>query len=331
MRRRLGWMFVVVLVLASCAPKDDDQLSGDERADALRSSAHAPRTFSFRHTSQPLKLAVSGEVEDDYRYRATFSIGDRPAYEEVVVDDHRAIRLVDPSALPEPARANAALAPLLSGAWMADAANAPPEFVKADVPARLIDPSVVLEKVRYLENVQQDPERKDVVKFAAFYDPGSTEYLRRNDKFPPHEKDGIRYDVLPGSYQGDQMFREGIPDDLVKQLERSFLYLSWWFKEGRVTRVELFFDVDVKAVTRDMKASAERQAKRAGIPVENVPLLAVPRPYRQTYTFKYPKEPVRVALPPTTGTVTLPPIASAVPNAPVAPPVVAPPVPGGTS
>lgn len=330
MIRRLGLVLLALLTLASCAANEEEQLSGDEREEALHESAHAPRTFAFRHTSGPLKLAVSGDVEDDYRYRGTFAVGDRPAYEEAVVDDRRAIRLVDPAALPEPVRANPALAPLMSGAWMADAANAPPEFAKADTQIRLIDPSVVLEKVRYLESLEQDPDRIGQVRGAAFYDPGSTSYLRRNDKFPAHEKDGSRYDILPGSYQGDLLFREGIPQDLVKQLERSFLYISWWFKDGRITRVELFFDVDQKAVTRDMKASAERQAKRAGIPVENIPLVPVPPPYRQTYTFTYPKEPVQVALPPTTGTVTLPPIAPAAPNAPAVPPVVAPPVPGGT-
>lgn len=310
MSRRPWLLALAVLAVASCAPRGSTELTADEREDALAMSAHAPRRFTFERTLGTPLYRIDGEVEDDYRYRATFSLGDREVYEEVDIDDRRVLQVRDASALPEAARTDPKLAPLLSGAWVSDSANAPTEFVKADAQARLLDPAVVLDKVRYMEKTQQERTRLQRLRAATRHDPKSTRYLRRNDKFPAYPEDGIRYDIVPPSYDGDLLFRNGIPDDLAESLESSVLYLSYWVKDGRMTRIELFFDVDVKAVEADIRDAAERQANRSGIATSAITTPPVPQPYRETYTFSYPKEPVRLTLPTPTGTVALPPLAT---------------------
>jgi hypothetical protein len=273
----------------------------------LTASAHAPRRFTVERTVGVPRYRVTGEVEDDYRYRATFALDGRDVHEEYVLDDRRLLRLADASALPEGGD-RGALGALLSGAWVADSANAPAEFPKTGTAVRLLDPAVVLEPVRFLERIGREEGPRRLLRGAARHDPGSTRYLRSRDKFEAHKEAGVRYDVVPGNYDGDLLFRNDIPQELERALEPSFLYVSYWFRDGRITRVERFFDIDVDAVSRDLRAAAERQAGRARVNVSVIPVPPVPQPYRDVYTFEYPGEPVRLTAPTPSATVTLHPI-----------------------
>jgi hypothetical protein len=166
-----------------------------------------------------------------------------------------------------------------------------------------MDPGSVLSAVRNLEMLVRTGSVFKVA-LAQKWDPQSHEYIRQHDKFPPHKEDGVRYDVIPAPYDGGAVFANGVPPDLTAALKQYALYESYWFKDGRITRIESFFDVDTKAVERDLRAAARREASS---PVStDARLPSVPRPYHETYTFNYPKDGVKVTLPDATATVTIP-------------------------
>lgn len=313
MRRRPSagrrWLALAVLALVapSCTDKDQARYIGPhEREHFLEHSINEPKEFTYTSTSGSGRLEVRGTMEDDYRYQASVT-GPAATYEEVVVDDLRFVKLVDPGLSGKAIAGDASLAPLLQGAWVRDAAGAPPEFALDDS-TRLLGPEVVLRAVRTLELPLYKELFTHGLENAVPYDPGSVRYVRRDDKFPAYKDDGHRYDVFPTAYRPDRVFGDGMPDDqqLEERVFTAFLYASVWYHQERVTRIEIFFDVDTERLTRDVRAAAEATAAKNRIPVEQVPVPAVPLPFRHTYTFRYPEHPIPTGIPTPVATVTLP-------------------------
>jgi hypothetical protein len=233
------------------------------------------------------------------------------------------VRLTYTPLVPAPLDADPALAPLLAGSWVEDLGHAPPEFAPSGTPARLLDGSPVLETVRSLELAARSPEGAQIA-FAPRNDPKSPQYIRNQDKFPQHPEDGVRYDIIPGSYDPVSVFGRGIPNDLHGILDHYFLYVSYWFKDGRVTRVERFFDIDTARVRRDVEGVVKRTGENPG---ETDRVMAKLAPFRATFTFTYPSRPVGIAAPAAAAAIALPGLRSAAPPAAAAGP---PPVPGLT-
>ncbi|HZQ26215.1 MAG TPA: hypothetical protein VFA94_00830 [Acidimicrobiales bacterium] len=295
MRGRAAWAAAVVifsLPLAACTGSTDNSLSAKQRSDFLDASVHAPRQFVFQRELGGARSEVRGAVADDYRYQAEVAAGGALLYREVVVDDRRFVKLDKP------------VADVVAGAWVADASGAPGEFARRAVGP--LSGGAVLDAVRALEAGPDAELFKTAVKTARRYDPKSSDYVKRNDKFPPHSEDGVRYDALPGAYQPDLLFRQGIPPNLEQRLRAAFLYASFWFKDGRITRIETLFDIDVKRVAQDMRSALDVQAKATGGRLDPSTLPPTPGPYRETYTFQYPKDPPVVTPPAATATVRLP-------------------------
>jgi hypothetical protein len=311
--RRVVWARAVllglsVLLVAGCSTSSPAELTGEERTDAFDESVHAPRLFEFVRSAGGSRYEVRGEVEDDYRYAGTVVADGKDQYGEVVLDDRRFVKLAA-APLPVEARADAALAPLVRGDWVADSARAPWEFAARST--SVLGAAPVLEAVRALESGDKAVFLRRAVEGARRYDTGSADYLERNDKFPAHPEDGVRYDAFPAAYQPDLLFRDGIPTDLEARLQAAFLFASFWFKDGRVTRIETFFDVDVKRVAADMRAALDVQASTLGgaavAGAGGVALAPVPPPpYRETFTFRYPAAAPVVAAPAPAATLALP-------------------------
>jgi hypothetical protein len=322
-------LLFVAATLSGCGGKQGTDVSGEDRVKFVRSASEAARAVRFEHTEGQARRSVVATVEDDYRYRASLREGDRVAYEEVVVDDFRAIRLADPAVIPEPVRAAPSLAPALTGGWVEDAAKAPPEFVNPTAPLRVLDPRPVLDVVRVLDE-WTSASGKRVVQRMARWDPKSSNYVFRYDKFEGHKEDGVRYDLFPTPYDADDVFDDGIPSSFPDEMLARFLYTSLWFKDGRVTRLERAFEIDTKTVARDLESAASRQAQRAGVSVKSIALPPVPAKYRESYTFAYSSADAKVVRPATVAVVALPTLASAAANAaPPAAPMPAPPNGGG--
>lgn len=311
-RRAVVLPILLCLLAPACTNKQSTTYSVKRRDGFLRASLHAPREFTYTQTTGEETLEVRGRVRDDYTYQASVSRRGSLTYEEVDVDDSRWI-LVHDATLARAAAHDTALRDLVPGQWLSDSTGAPGEFRRASAPVRLLGGELVLEVVRALELPVYDSLFQKRIRQATKYDPDSVNYVERNDKFPPYLEDGVRFDVFPASYEPQLLFRNGIPNDLEQRLPTYFLFASFWYDGKHLTRVELFADIDVKRVTADIRAAAEGQggAAGAGTPVDESLLPRVPQPFRATYTFRYPEEPLLVTAPAATGTVVLPVVATA--------------------
>lgn len=313
MRRRLFACVALAAaaVLSSCTSAGDADLTADERVDAFDASVHPPRTFSYTRTQGDGRLEVRGRVEDDYRYEAEVASNGEQLYQEVVFDDHRFVRVSAQAAAALTTGDAEDTAPPARGEWVRDGRGAPGEFAaagSADAEAQAgaaPAPALVLGVLRALEKADQADRFRSALRVARVYDPDSSGYLERNDKFPPHPESGRRYDAVPGPYQPDVLFADGVPDDLAERLTSSSLYLSFWFRDGRLTRIEAFFDVDVERVADDMRTAMRLRAARSGAQLDPATVPPAPQPYRETYTFEYPQDRVKVEAPAATATVSL--------------------------
>jgi hypothetical protein len=203
---------------------DLDELAGK--------SAMRVRAFDAKVTSGASEVTVNGVVEDDYRYTATVSVNGKPAWEEVVIDDARYLRVLDASPLFEPEAAvevptmHAAFPAILAGGWVVDANGAPAEFTP-DATVVPLAPDLVLSQVRVLDTVPR------LVKLGyAEWNPDGASYLPKYDKFPAHKGDGKRFDHLPGAYDANQVMNG------LDSLRPYFEFASVWATEAGVTRIE---------------------------------------------------------------------------------------------
>lgn len=302
-------LWATAAVGSGCTP-GSGRLDAEALEAAFVSAAHAPRTFTLETDRAGRSLEIQGTVEDDYRYRAEVSVDGELYYEEVVIDDRRWLRPVSEAALGDgqiaPATASAvrALFDSAAGRWLADKAGAPPEFQPVDARARVLGPGAVLEAVRRLDALVTDPEELSRLLGAAPYDPDSANYLARNDRFDRHEANGERFDLVPLPYDTAAVFGDGVPPDLQEALRPFALYFSYWVREGRVTRMEILYDLDRDTVRRDLEATHEAVYAGTGTPAP--PLPQVPPSYRETLTFSFPRVAPEVTAPEASEPVDLP-------------------------
>jgi hypothetical protein len=344
MMRRFVPVLVAVGVaaglLGGCAAEPTEGLGSKERTAALRATIETSRVMHQTTTQSGSTAAVDVVVEDDYRYAAKHSLNGAVLYEEVVYDDARAVRAGTPAVL-GPNGSKPEAAPLVAGEWVQDGDKAPPEFMSPLAPVRLLDPRPTLEVVRSTDDWLNSRSGTLVVASLKKWDPKSQFYVKQDDKFEPHLEGGLRYDFVPAHYDADAFFSEGIPSDFSGKLHEAFTYISFWFKDGRLTRVEGRFLPNDKKVARDLRAEAKRQAKRAGVPVSQIKLPAIPPASHQVTTFEFGHDMAKVAMPPTKASISLaalsgvstgpgakPPTTPAAPAPPTAPAQSPPTIPG---
>lgn len=259
MRARRGRAAVAVVaavaVLASCGGGATGAGVSD-LPDVIATSNETPRVVT--ETSGSVTLRV--RIEDDYRYEAETSVAGRRVVSETVYDDRRFLRFDDAAFLAGLAQTSPLLASLPVGQWVEDRRGAQPEFGRTDVTPSAFPASTVLDRVRFLETLPDDLAEGSL----RAWNPDAAAYLESEDRFPPHEDDGTRFDVLPRPFDRDGFFRDGLPVDLREALEPHFQYVSVWVEAGRVRRVELLFDPpDLRhAIERALRLQAERSATR---------------------------------------------------------------------
>lgn len=228
--------------------------SGVEKVEAkdldgiAETSSLAAREFSVTITEDSLVFQLSGLVEDTYRYAATVNLHGKPLFQEVVSDDARYVRVLDPEAFAT--KSGAAAAPgaraLLSGDWVVDPRGAPPEFSAADAEAAdpladliegvspaLLGARTVLNEIRFLDAI---PQLLRVATSPRAWNPDGANYLPKDDKFPPYTEDGTRFDSIP------RAFDPGSNINSIQSLHPFFQYTSVWTRDGFISRVEKLFE-----------------------------------------------------------------------------------------
>lgn len=215
-----------------------DKVSAGKLGELAAERGTQSRRFEWSSTIAKRTVSVSGLVEDDYRYQGTVSINNEPVWQEVVVDDTRYLKVVDPAAILEPelitemATAGPAGAALMGGQWVRDIRGAPGEFTPRTQQIPL-DSQLVLSAARRLDRVAE------VLRLGGFteYNTFAVSYLPKNDKFPKHEEDGIRFDHVPAAFDPNKLFTK--LDDARAYVE----FASFWATLEGVNRLERLMEL----------------------------------------------------------------------------------------
>lgn len=292
-RRRLAALALALAVTApGCVSAGAGDVSADDLDDLARATALEPRRFLDRSTMAGRELLVVGVVEDDHRYSATVSIDGTPVYDEIVVDDARYLRVLDPTELAPGGDVAAlvavdpALAQVATGAWVVDADGAPPEFVQGDrLPPVPLSPQLVLQRVRALDEwdalVPADPQE---------WNPDAVTYLPKDDKFDEHGSFGTRFDVIPPAYDPNRIITT------MGAIEEQFQYTSVWAGRGHITRVEQL--LEFPDPDKDTYAELYRQITRAGSEsLQHLVRTGVRLPLRRVIEIEVPDDPPAVTVP----------------------------------
>lgn len=133
--RLLAVCLVVGLVGSGCSRRetfDEEVLAAADLARRVASS------FIYTDIRADRQIRVQGVIEDDFRFKAAVSINNKPAYEQVVVDDALAVRFIDASQLRSVLAVNvteadlttdlegiSSLEVLRTGRWLVDDDGAP--------------------------------------------------------------------------------------------------------------------------------------------------------------------------------------------------------------
>ena len=260
MRRlvRFAVVAAVAAVLPGCGREDS---AGDELRAAISATREEAAQFVYTDERPDESVRVAGVVEDDFRFKALVSLGDKPAYEEVVSDDALALRFLDPQRLtrlvdgPRAAQADRSTEiqgvdvgqVLQSGRWLVDPDGAPP-VAAAFATAEDLGKDPVFDAVSVLDYVEQavnqatsvDEWREDSL------DPT---YRESEDTFAePEEGSGVtRYDLrrprLPAAadLSGSSGGGSALPGT------QHFRKMAIYVKDGRVIRVLERIEVTGKA------------------------------------------------------------------------------------
>ena len=248
----------LLIATPACQREPGDlDLSADMLPKLALSRSLSVHEFRSVSTFAGQEVVVEGLAEDDYRYSALVSVNGRPAYEEVVADDRRYLRVIDPAVL-FPAdmvtrlRANRVVVPVLSGSWVADPFGAPEEFTAGrELEQVPLAPQLVLRAVRLLEQLPETLKEglREYNKLAIYY-------LPKDDKFPEHKDDGKRFDKVPAAYDTTAS------TVTLDELRRYFEYVSVWSQPDGLTRVERL--LELPDPSDDRYTEIYGQLKRAG-------------------------------------------------------------------
>jgi len=251
-KKRIAMLAAVVVLaggLSACGERDKGVIE-DLRV-AITKTEGMSRRFLYRESVGQREMAVSGAIEDDFRFQASVQDGRQRVLEQVIRDDAVATRLFQPDAL---------------GAFAADLSSAPPATVEAlksqrwvldDVSAPslllagneqvILGADPVFDALTVFSYVGQALRQQQVRKF----DENSLEYRPKEDPFPkPKESsDVIRYDFvqprLPSSIDLAGGANQAVPG--VQHFRKMAVYV----RKGVVIRI--LEDVDVVARLDDLR------------------------------------------------------------------------------
>jgi hypothetical protein len=193
------------------------------------------RQFTHRVRIVGHELVITGFVEDSYRYRASVAVDGTPAYEEVVADDARYVRVLSPSLVAigaDPATLAAvhpAYAAALGGGWVVDPKGAAPEFRTGSKPPPVpLNPDLVLDSIQALDVVPRIVEHG-----TQEYNKDAVTYLPKNDKFATITVPGTRrYDVLPAAYDSNAVVVH------MNEVRVHFQWTALWVTDDAFARLE---------------------------------------------------------------------------------------------
>ncbi|MGQ0434041.1 MAG: hypothetical protein ACT452_16745 [Microthrixaceae bacterium] len=253
--RVVGLTMVMALVANGCSRRETFEEEVRAAADLAKRSASA---FVYTDLRADRQIRVQGVVEDDFRYKAAVSIDNKPAYEQVVLDDTLAVRFIDASQLRSVLAVNvteadlttdlegvSALDVLRTGRWLVDDDGAPlVSAVTTNVAKLGKDP--VLDATTALEYVAVASDNAVAVERWSD-DSLDPTYPTSEDIFPtPADGSGVtRYDLrrpdLPAVNEtsGDV---GGIPLPSVTHFRKMAIYV----KSGRIIEVREEIDATGK-------------------------------------------------------------------------------------
>lgn len=260
-RRSVALVAVLVsmgLLTSACGKPERDAIKELRAAIARTSSLSGSFTYVDR-TYDGIETKVNGVVEDDFRYQAQVLRAGEPIMDEVVSDDLLADRFRDPAALPDflrkggqppkdPAAAQAALAGLQQGQWVADLSGAPPLF-NVGSERRKVGDDPIFDARTVLQYVESVSRNQPVIKF----NPDSLDYKPKEDPFPkPAKGSGVtRYDFIrfpvprPSEGSGNQV----VPG------EANFRKMGVYVRNGVI--FQILEDIDITSRLDDIERNYE--------------------------------------------------------------------------
>lgn len=233
LRALAGCMALVVLTGACGRGSATEGVSAGKLGDLAAARGVESRKFTWSASVAGRTVSVEGVVEDDYRYQGTVKLDDTSVWEEVVIDDARYLRVLKPDALLEAelitelAAGGGAGSALMAGEWVRDKRGAPAEF--GESPQQIpLDPQLVLDAARRLDRVS------DVIRLGGYkeYNTLAADYLPKNDKFPEHKDDGVRFDHIPVAFNPNVLYTR------LDDARRYFEFASIWATLEGVNRIE---------------------------------------------------------------------------------------------
>jgi len=244
--RATSVVITVALLSGGCSRRETFEEEVQAAADLARANTSA---FVYSDVRADRQIQVQGVMEDDFRFKAAVSINNKPAYEQIVLDDALAVRFIDATQLRSVLAVNvteadlttdlegfSALDVLRSGRWLVDDDGAPLVSAVATNVAKLgKDP--VLDAISALEYVAVAAENAVAVERWSD-DSLDPVYPTSEDIFPaPAKGSGVqRYDLrrpdLPAvsDSSGDT---GGVPLPTVAHFRKMAIYV----KDGRIIEV----------------------------------------------------------------------------------------------
>lgn len=239
-------LLTVAVVAIGCSRRETFEDEVRIAADVARREAS---TFLYTDVRPDRQIRVQGVIDDDFRFKAAVSIDNKPAYEQVVIDDTLAVRFIDAGQLRSVLAVNvteadlttdlegfSSLDVLRSGRWLVDADGAPlVSAVTTNVAELGKDP--VLDATTALDYVAAAAESAIAVERWSD-DSLDPTYPTSEDIFPtPADGSGVtRYDLrrpdLPAvsDTSGDT---GGVPLPTVNNFRKMAIYV----KGGRIIEV----------------------------------------------------------------------------------------------
>lgn len=244
--RLVGAVMIVALVGNGCSRRETFEEEVQAAADLARRSASS---FIYTDVRADRAIRVQGVIDDDFRFKAAVSIDNKPAYEQIVMDDSLAVRFIDAAQLRSVLAVNvteadlttdlegfSSLDVLRSGRWLVDDDGAPlVSAVTTNVADLGKDP--VLDATTALDYVANAAENAVAVERWSD-DSLDPVYPTSEDIFPtPADGSGVtRYDLrrpdLPAvsDTSGDT---GGVPLPTVANFRKMAIYV----KDGRIIEV----------------------------------------------------------------------------------------------
>lgn len=235
-------MVAVAGTLTACGEPDKEALR--ELQTAIARTSQLSHRFVYSEETADSEVGVEGLVEDDFRYKARLSFAGTPAYDEIVLDDLLAARILHPVGAeiyatdqPQSEEAEAGLVTLASNGWVVDPAGAPNLLASSNERTLGGDPVIdALDVLRYLDEVAL---RENVV---VEFDPFDFDYRAKEDPFEqPEEGSGvIRYDIrgedLPKA-EDSRGGNQAVPETA------DFRKMAIYVKDGLIVRIQEDIDV----------------------------------------------------------------------------------------